>query len=325
MIKQFSFIYLIFSSIVTFAQTNLTVNHLPQIGDHIKYKAINHLDTALIIGSAGNNQTWDMTSLAGTFSYQTEQRYISPSQSPSANLFAGTNLCQIGVNGTDTIYNHFTKNSTQFTALGWYFTGGIYQTYTNSEQWLQLPLNYGDSFSDSSKYTTSFSTTVTRHRSVKLDGKGTLILPDGLTLSPVFRVKTIFYELSSANPIPTQQVMYDWYAPQIKNVAMSFVYRTDDLNNTTWKYLDTIPQNVPVLPPSNGQNFHLYPNPCQDYCQIEGKSSLENLPFYLFNVEGKMIDKQEITAFPYKIDMRQYPAGMYWYEIAGQRGKILVR
>ena len=99
-------------SVFTFAQITVTDADLLEIGDVI-YLA-NDDNTIVNIGSAGQNQTWDFSTLQSTDSWSME--VVDPTTTPFDQLYPNANLCII--DDGDFIYCNKSSSSVSMLGIG---------------------------------------------------------------------------------------------------------------------------------------------------------------------------------------------------------------
>ncbi|MFN0204412.1 MAG: T9SS type A sorting domain-containing protein, partial [Bacteroidia bacterium] len=62
-------------------------------------------------------------------------------------------------------------------------------------------------------------------------------------------------------------------------------------------------------------NVKLYPNPVAHSLSIEVEKFKENYEFLLFNANGQLISKHQLSEAKTEVDMTKYPKGFYFYQI----------
>lgn len=136
-------------------------------------------------GSSGSGVTWNYASAVSTGTWTFT--FISPSSTPGAGSFSGSNLAINNGGGTHVYY---TANTSNYTMDGLY-TSALNMPYSNKEVLYTYPFTYNSTWSDAfgATYTSSgYPGTRTGTISVVVDGFGTLILPSG-TYTNILRVK----------------------------------------------------------------------------------------------------------------------------------------
>jgi hypothetical protein len=141
--------------------------------------------------ATGAGLTWDYSGLIDSGGYAIDT-FISPSSTPYASLFPGTNLASNGGNGGYIYYKTTTGNPSDWTTLGITTPGSDTDYYRSGLNEFHFSFTYGSSFTDSTEFvfgsglSDSFETVVTHQGA----GYGTLKLPGGQTFTNVLEVKT---------------------------------------------------------------------------------------------------------------------------------------
>lgn len=70
-------------------------------------------------------------------------------------------------------------------------------------------------------------------------------------------------------------------------------------------------------------SFDLFPNPTSDVTQIYVKNAKSQIyRFRLLNASGMVLRDMETSEFPYTLDVRDLPAGMYWLSIHSESAGV---
>jgi hypothetical protein len=150
-------------------------------------------------GSAGVNQTWDLTGMSPEI--VSTSTFLSPSGLPESNSFPGaTHTAFVPVEDAGELYGYITVENNLFEDMGYYSFGPEYDIlfqYTNPRTVLVFPLSYNDSFSDTYQSEMENDTgsgillsVSTGSFDAHVDGYGTLITPAG-TFTDVLRVRYV--------------------------------------------------------------------------------------------------------------------------------------
>jgi hypothetical protein len=142
------------------------------------------------VGSAGANQTWDLSSIAFSEPEEFTLNFESPGDTPFADDFPTANLAfQVPFNEfgyTGTAYNYIQVLSDQVTSLG--FAAEITDPDSSiinfaEEEVVELPLTYGDSWTSTSidtfEFLPGFGTITISNTESSIDGYGTVKLKAG--------------------------------------------------------------------------------------------------------------------------------------------------
>jgi len=145
-------------------------------------------------GSAGANQTWNFASL--TSSGTSSVPIVSVGSTANGSSFPNATIA-LASSASSTSY--YSTSASSFQYYGNY-NGSTLQAYSNPEDLLRYPFTYGNSYSD--PYTCDYTSSAPEYRkgtvTVRADGYGTLILPNG-TFSNVLRVHMVESQVDSAN------------------------------------------------------------------------------------------------------------------------------
>ena len=135
-------------------------------------------------GSAGANQTWNLSTMAGTTLAPTT--VVTPSSTTYGSSFPNANMAW---STPSSGVSYFKTSSSAMQGYG-IVSGTVVMSYSNPEDYLHFPFNYNNTYSDpwatqfqNGGYTFYRSGTTT----VTADGYGTLITPAG-TYTNVMRV-----------------------------------------------------------------------------------------------------------------------------------------
>ncbi len=170
-------------------------------------------------GNAGANQTWDFTSLTPVGNGKDTARYWYMSPASNAPV-SGANLVE---KSSDSTYVYIKASAAQDEILAIAdSSAGNYNltvTYTNSVLFFKRPLTYGMNFTDNSaeQYSvSSFNLQGSGNISFKVDGYGTLKLPNNQTYNDVLRVEIKQHQSDTVQfPAPSVAVMdvtrYLWF------------------------------------------------------------------------------------------------------------------
>ncbi|HKC68949.1 MAG TPA: T9SS type A sorting domain-containing protein [Bacteroidia bacterium] len=186
----------LFTASLCIAQPTLTATGInPVVGDAFVDYGTGYVGP----GSAGANQTWNLSSLTttGTVSYTA----VNPSSTSYSSSFSNANVCESG--GSAGYYGYYKTSSSALQIYGDVIATGttsIVIPYSNPEDMIHFPFTYNDTYTDTWAGTFTNGTMFYRRGtdSVTADGYGTLILPNG-TYSNVLRVHFVQNYQDSAN------------------------------------------------------------------------------------------------------------------------------
>jgi hypothetical protein len=304
-------------AILTFA------NNGPVPGD--VFTSFNADTTGVINGSPGANQSWNYSGLIIDTS-KTVKNYVTSSSTPYVASFPDATV--VFMNNPS--YSYLKVNSSEYTILGLASPLGI-MIYSDPETIFTYPFSYGQSITDSLKGSYQITGTANYFyrsgtRNTTADGYGTLILPSG-TYTNMLRTKTIQdYKdsLSSTGTVThVYNVGYAWYDGTHKNSSL-FIY---DVTNTTggnvsksrFVTVSSAVSNIAEIT-SLHDNFSIYPNPANDYLQIQ---SPQNISFELMNIQGQLISDIKSAGTTTNVDLSKLAAGIYFIKAMYESGSIV--
>lgn len=314
---------LLFFSSISFAQPILTATGInPVPGDAFTISECNYISP----GSAGTNQTWDLSTLVTNTT--TNVSYISISSTPYASTFSSiATVCRHYSTGP---YFYYNGSSSAFQNVGSAFSGppACTEILPTPEDVLRFPFNYTNSYTD---YDNTTNCTVTSStRTVTYDGYGTLILPTG-TFSNVIRIHNIATHIMTAPFSVTEYYdYYDWYINGTHYPLASVVNSTiNTTSNQYSRYIGLTTTNINEI--NNYQlTFELYPNPANDKINF----NLDNITLLnqidIYDVTGKLcysalVDVNELINNTYFVNIKNFKNGMYFSKLTMKNGSIITK
>jgi hypothetical protein len=311
--KIFTFLFL-FSTTYAFTQPTLTYSNVgSQVGDSFE---IHILTTNVSPGASGANATWDFSDLPnGTVSSGT---LVAASTTPYASTFTNANVAA-SASGS---YSYVKSDAATSSTCGFVAAGGaIILHYDNEEDVLQYPLTYQGTFSDD--FHSTFTSGVTFERTgtitVVADGYGTLILPWG-TINNVLRVHATeeYADNSDITDLTYTSDLYYWYVPGTHTSVMYTSTLTPSLGAPTYssQYIDQ--NSVNVLDSEVQSSFQLYPNPANDFVNVQLQSN--NSVIEITDSFGRKIISINPMNSQYQLDVSDWASGVYLVAIRDEHG-----
>jgi hypothetical protein len=263
-------------------------------------------------GNAGANQTWNLSamSISGMKTITMSAAVSTPSYS---TYYANSNVSSLD----GTVTEFYKTNSNSLQGYGNYYyassiVGTIVTSYTNPVDYLHLPCNFNDSFTDtysgSQYHTGGTPPTMVSFGSVTVtaDGYGTLILPTG-TVTNVMRVHTSGIGRdsipNSSFGSPYTYDYYEWYVPGTHNAIAS-------VSSGGGSYISNYPTG---LNENNLESisFELFPVPASEKLTVSLQTSDNELT--IFNNLGQkiVIPEQRLGSDKIEINTSQLPNGIY--------------
>lgn len=315
------------------AQVTLTsAVHGPSITDVTSYY---NVDTnGIFPGAAGNNQTWNFSSIITTGTPSTTS-YVSVASTPYASQFTSSSFAV----QASTSYNYFQSNSS-----GLYITGLANSTYTlpytNSAQILSFPMSFGNVVTDTYNGTYTINPLTTWEygvSTINADGQGTLNLPSGsyntLRLKRT-RVQTDSIVAFSLTTLATTIIEeYQWYTANKKYpifgiTTTTFVSQSSALT-VKIVYLDASVASVNELE-LFGQ-LQIFPNPSSGPITITGDLPQQSeLMLQVLDMNGRVcftqnIGDQPAGAFRYDLPEGTLSQGVYQLSLSSGEGRSVRR
>ncbi len=334
--KKFLFLFSALAiSIFSFSQfvTISGQNQIPQVGDVINY--INCSDFGFEVGGTGpvTNKLWDYTGLMQQSSVSFS--YVDPTTVSGYEQFTNVNLAETTSGQSGAI---FIKSGNYYMARKG-ITGDLYMNYANDSALLfKFPITAGQSFTNT--YTGTFFASgldmIIDNGNVQIqaDAQGTLILPNGTTLTNVLRIRiqetfSGKYDIGTG-PMEIMSVSDDYYYWFHEDYKMPvLVYGVTNVTsiggNQQSKALRFQPiENPSNIIASNSNSIIVYPNPTKDVVNILSDDNFEMA--FIYDVTGKMV--KAVNVINNTIDITDISAGIYSLELKadGQsfRTKIVV-
>jgi hypothetical protein len=322
-------IYLLAFSIASFlgvnAQNTLTqTNHAPANGDMYQMYHCDSVNT--VPGGSGANVTWNFSTLAtysNLVSSYTAQSVSGSPTYPSANVAVAS-----AMNNT----SYYASSSGNLLYYGGNIAVGTVAgslTYTapavNASYPMSLNTTSSSPISGTVNVTSPISTSgsFTGTSMVVADGTGTLMVPGGGVYPDVIRVKTTqTINISAATTATVYQVNYDYYANGTKAPIVSIMTATAAVNLAGTSTSTVVLRNKTAVPPppvgipgiSNNSNFAVYPNPASSSVNFV-MDNQEAKQVHIYDVTGKLIEKQSLSDGKLKLDVSGYTRGLYLYTI----------
>jgi hypothetical protein len=274
----------------------------------------------------GANTVWTYSNLAATGNSLTTA-YVDPSSVPNATNYAGCTL--VAKQGSlNTFYKAATSPSTQTEFLG-INSSSITMNFTNSAISMRYPFNYGDVVTDnfSGSFTFSLSGSASGNATVSADGTGTLVLPNGIVLNNVLRVKSVQNTNFNAFIITgnMKQTMYSWYHASQKFPVLSINYQSISISGSGSPTITaqvmgntndfTIGMKENYLPSDNF--IKLFPNPAADHLNVlvsQGKT----LKIQVLDINGKKMIEQDNDLEV--VNIKHLESGMYFILVHTDHG-----
>lgn len=318
------------------------------------YQAHDTLPAGISMGSAGPSQTWNMSALGAD---QMDTLTFRPYSAAPNPKFAGANIAV--QSGSQPFYTYLSNTSSMLTILGNSAVVDIgtgptpfNQVNSPAEKLANFPAAYGSNFTNNFTVKTvlyygasgvdSIRMRSYHQKSVNVDAWGSLATPLG-TFSTLRFLEvshnwdtTEYYvsalggwQTSSSSPLPPQYAKdsakkYTWWANAVgfPLVDASLDYNTLAPNGISW--LMAYPSTVGVNEYTAATEMNIYPNPAQDQVNIAIDPSKVS-SVQVFDVTGRMIGAQQITANVTTLNTSAYANGVYSINMIGKNKEVLAK
>jgi hypothetical protein len=177
--------------------------------------------TGVATPATGANVTWDYSGLIDSAGIEIDS-FISPSATPYASLFSGTNLAS--TNGGGNGYSYYETNTSEWAMLGSIDPGSDTSYFLSSITNIHFPFSYGSSFTDSSKYVIREQglQDTFEYKVVHLGiGYGTLKIP-GQTFSNVVAFKTLDTERTAFGAFESSAIYFATTTTGVRSYVAQF-------------------------------------------------------------------------------------------------------
>jgi len=304
-------------------------------------------DVAVNVGSAGGNQTWDFSNQTLPNGYELTFTFKDPSGSPYVDFFpTATFLMEEEFSGEESHifgYSYYFLDQSSFDFLGFAFTDTVsgYEVLEMEEnpEDVNLPLNYGDSWTEVSYDTMDFGfgslmigydSTVT-----VIDAWGTIITPAGtfecLRLRDShYSTDSVYFQGTALYGFGEQNIGYEWIGRDAMIFAM--VQSQNGETNpefTTAQAFTVVQETGPAginndAHPNIISGFDLaqnYPNPFNPSTTISYSiPKTSNVEVAIYNSSGQMLLTLVNTNHApgdYQVtwDAAEFASGVYLYKI----------
>jgi hypothetical protein len=299
------------------AQPTLTASGItPVVGDNIIMNTANYVNP----GSAGANQTWNLSGMTATGS--ATYTGVTPASTPNGASFSASTVAF----GSGNSYTYYKGTSSAWQYYG-ADNGTLAMVYSNPEDFLHFPFTFNNTFTDA--WATSFTNTYTFYRTgsttATADGYGTLTTPDG-TFTGVTRVHFVQTYQDSANIMSMPYIItyqndeYMWYLNG-NHYPIATVYTlTTSVSNpvTGGSYTSNV---VGVHENSSLTSLSFAPNPANDQVQFTfGLGNAQQVRIDMFNTAGQLVGAPVSASGNagenvIRMDVAALPEGIYFATI----------
>lgn len=337
-IASFAFL----SAFTAKAQITITENDVFHAGDI--YINANDTIPSVSAGSAGANQTWNLSGLHND--YLDSDYIVLPSATPYGSSFPASNLVERSyVKGLGESYAYFNLGSDSLTVQGTVVPFGSYTAYgyripalkqiafpaTYNTQWsgsYNEIEKYGIGAGDSEKGVTLTAYTT------KVDGWGSVTTPAGtysalrlnVAYTPIYDSE-YFYTGGTWSFIgvlvPAKSGSYIWLASG-KGLPVATLI-TDSANNIiSGYYLFNTILGVDNIQQDNA-GVSVYPNPANTLVNIATKATSQTGYINVADITGREVETLPFNNGKAELNTSGYANGIYLYMITDMNGNLLDR
>lgn len=329
--------------IVSFSTTaQLTQNNEPKVGESLKFYVCDSTfsDAASI---KGTNVLWDFSTINSDANNSTKTMTVS---SANNTKFSGATYVS-DIPGVLSTY--WSSTSTSRNSHGFVFsdpTNGDITISFSSDQ--EILMNYPfdvnssltDNFSGNLYHSVMSPTGSVCSGDIKseIDGSGTLKLPGNNNFSNVIRHKIV--ETSNSNivipglgasyPVKVIRTQYDYY--DIGNSSfpifsyINISYDATVFNGNVKYILSTVnptinPQSTAGITSIDEIQFHIYPNPSNDFINIDVDSGVD---MQIIDPNGREMFNKKLISGHQVIDISMLESGVYFVRVI-KNGKVTVK
>ena len=301
------------------AQITLTHFHSFDVGTTGTFTRIEAPNIDLSVD--GENQVWEASKLAGSYSYDHTESYVDPSESPVSEIFPEANVAfTIAFNR----YDLYEDTQTELMHVGAGDPGFSITTYSDPKTILKFPMDYGDSFVDDFELVITYDQgyspwTAIGSIEVTADAYGDLNLPYG-TIENTIRLKTIESSIESNEKYDDYIVFhtyYTWYDLEYGNKIAIYEERDYGFGPETYFMYVSEKDYTAIKEQRETSALTVYPNPVSDSFQISGADS--GSEYKLINQQGQEVLSGTINGEE-RIYIAEFSTGIYFLEIKNDLG-----
>jgi hypothetical protein len=328
------------------AQPILNTSSFNTIGDQIHLQPC-HVN-GVTEGSAGANQTWDLSNLQPRTGDDYTLFYVDPAQTPNGNLFPAANLAtEYSFFGGPISYAYFNQNGADYQYLGASFEADM-ESLSEPNLLARVPMTFGQTVNSTAAgqmALESFQAAIYGKKTQLYDGYGTLKLPNA-SYTNAIRLKTLETRTDSVTSFSgglytlnrDESTSYAWYVPGIKSALLEIRYSTI----ATVTYVPGIPLQTSVLPTETTVTYQLNAtsgtgdrvqdviglrllsaNPCENgQLSVEMKllDHAATAVLVLVNAQGQVVNTQHGSDGMYHFHMKALPSGIYQLSLITDKG-----
>lgn len=282
--------------------------------------------SALLPGDSGANVVWDFSTIpTGIASPASNHFYAEPSSSPYYGSHSEATLVKF--KGDNNSFFISTPDSLVFVGA---HGSSFYNYSSNPYLILPFPFTYLDIASDVS-YNSGYSGideyTLSIVGDYYADSYGTLVLPGGIILTDVLRVRIeeheIYHVPQDNYTLDTDRIIYRWYKPGVKEFILEYVQRFP----SGWpEYRSAVVQSASSVLEFESKGLDqmsIYPNPIITNGTIDFPSTSGNKMLCLYGADNRLVRKFEnINQESLILDHADFESGIYFYVLSAENVEV---
>lgn len=272
------------------------------------------------VGEDGPNAVWDFSAFIVSETTR-EIKYLNPSETP---FVGGFPMANVALRDANNVYHYFRYNNQGIQKLG---SGSMYNQiiYTNTETEAAFPMTYNDEYNDD--YSGSGGNIQRSGISYgTADAYGTLLLPGGVVLRDVLRVKSesAYFDYHPGIVKGVTNLVYKWYTAASKEPVLCIEKETLSqdgsvymMNQRAWLTNYATSNNLTTeVPP-----FFLS-NPNNQALKVFGFDNSITYHYSIYGLDGRIIQKGSLLS---QIPLTDYSDGLYLFEVRNQKNELIFR
>ncbi len=312
-----------------------TQSNEPVISNSVNMYLIDS-NTVNLASTMGSGVTWDYSQIVGYPGETRNMTVVAPNSTANGASFSSASAAIEVSNLT----NYFSSSASSRNAHGFVVSdptlGDVVVTLTNDEIMMNYPFAYNDMVTDTYSGSLNFnfnglpvSEACTGSSFAKVDGSGTLNLPNGTVVSNVLRYKLVDTTNATITLLSTDvQVVreqYEYYDLANSNLPI-FVHSsfaayagggTTPVTQQSLVLSSVAPQFYLAVNELNGNEFKVYPNPVNESLNVQF-DHVKNGTISILDLNGKTVFTTEINGLTMNINTAQLVSGIYLLQVASE-------
>ena len=279
----------------------------------------------------GSGVTWDYSTILAYPGETRDIEVIDATTTAEAASFP-TSVKAFDIGGT--IVTYFNSTAASRISQGFTFSeptlGDVISTFENDELvMMDYPFSFGTSTSDTYSGTVDFSfngfpvnEALTGNALSSIDGSGTMLFPNDVTVSNVIRLRSIDTSNTTAPIVGAVEIIreqYEYYDLASQNLPI-FIHSTITMQQPGAAPLGVVPMvlsfyegNYLGVNNTEAFTFAVYPNPANDYVVVKGEFTNETTAS-IIDQSGRVVSTPNVISGQ-PIDISSLESGVYMIAI----------